>query len=98
MTDLFTLLISAIIIESVIQGFKFIKTSKGINYKKIASLLLGVLVAFGASLNIFEILGLNMNEYIGIVLTGLIIGQGSGVVNDLRDKLNKTRIENTSTK
>jgi hypothetical protein len=50
--------------------------------------ILGILVALMTGADIFELLGFAGHlQYIGVVLTGLIVGGGSNYIHDLISKL-----------
>ena len=52
----------------------------------------GVLLAFAFRLNVFVPLGIDVNQYIGIGITGIIISRGSNYASDLIGKLTKKTV------
>lgn len=63
--------------------------SKGkINPDKIGALAVAILIAFGARIDLFTLVGVPLSiPYLGYVLTGILISRGAGFVHDLLTNL-----------
>ena len=82
--ELITLVIVAAIVESTWENLKPIWKTGEIDLNKVGTLVLGVLVAVYAGVDIFEIIGLPLALPIaGAVLTGILVSRGANVVHDL---------------
>jgi hypothetical protein len=82
-------LIIAFITEALWETIKMIKEPKGINLSRLGAMLLGILVAVAAGIDIFAILGMELGiKYLGSVITGLLISRGSNLVHDLLSSIN----------
>lgn len=54
----------------------------------VGSLLVGILIAFIADVNIFALLDIDLKwPVVGVVLTGILISRGSNYIHDLVGKL-----------
>ncbi len=85
---MYEVFVIALLIESLTEYIKDI--INGIDFKKIISVVLSLLICFGANLDLFELLGIDFNiPYVGIVLLAIVFSRGSNVVHDLFDKLKK---------
>lgn len=52
----------------------------------------GIALAFAFGANMFVPLGLTVNSYIGMVLTGIVMSRGSNYVSDLIGKISETTV------
>jgi hypothetical protein len=85
------IIVAAAMGEAVVQTLKMVWEKKTLtngkgkfNPDKLIVLAVGILIAFGASLDLFAIVGIPMNiPYLGIILTGILISRGEGFVHDL---------------
>ena len=92
MNVFFTLIVVAILSEAIWEILKNLipnmndKVWAYINL--VGSLLVGILIAFIADVNIFALLGITLRWHIvGVVLTGILISRGSNYIHDLVGKL-----------
>lgn len=77
-------LVVAFITEAIWETVKMIKSPKGINISRVGAMVLGILIALAARLDIFETLGIPLGiKFLGSILTGLLISRGSNLVHDL---------------
>lgn len=83
------LLILAAVTESVSELVKdFAKN--GLTIGRITAVVFGQVIAWGTSLNLLEGIGITGADwlvYIGIALTGLVIGRGGNYVHDFMDRV-----------
>jgi len=94
-TNIAQILILATIGEAVWETLKMVwqkealADSRGkINPDKIGALAVAVLIAFGAKIDLFILVGVPLSiPYLGYVLTGVLISRGSGFVHDLLTNL-----------
>lgn len=90
--DIFVLLIAvAILVEAVVLTIRMIYDSekRQISFPVIISLVVGIVISFGLKLNIFSALPLAgvPPDWLGWVVTGILISRGSNFVHDLWGKL-----------
>ncbi len=79
---LVTILILAITVEALIEYGKLIFQKK-INWKQLVALLLGVLLAIAANVDLYALVGVTfIVPYVGVVLTGIIFSRGANYVAD----------------
>jgi hypothetical protein len=82
------LVIIAILVESIWENLKMIYKKQKLNINMIGSLILAILVCILAKIDIFSIVGINLEiPIIGYVLTGIICSRGANFINDLFSKL-----------
>lgn len=94
-TNIGQILILAAIGEAVWETLKMVwqkealADSKGkINPDKIGALAVAILIAFGARIDLFTLVGVPLSiPYLGYVLTGILISRGAGFVHDLLTNL-----------
>jgi len=94
-TNIGQILILAAIGEAVWETLKLVwekkalTDSKGkINPDKIGALAVAILIAFGAKMDLFPLVGVPLSiPYLGYVLTGVLISRGAGFVHDLLTNL-----------
>jgi len=90
-TNIGQILILAAIGEAIWETLKMVwekkalADSKGrINPDKIGALAVGILVAFGARMDLFVLVGIPLSiPYLGYILTGVLISRGANFVHDL---------------
>ena len=92
MNVFFTLIVVAILSEAIWEILKNLipnlndKVWTYINL--VGSLLVGILIAFIADVNIFALLSIELKwPIVGIVMTGVLISRGSNYIHDLVGKL-----------
>ncbi len=79
---LVTILILAITVEALIEYGKLI-FQKQINWKQLVALVIGVLLAVAANVDLYELAGVTfIVPYVGVVLTGIIFSRGANYVAD----------------
>lgn len=82
------LVIIAILVESIWENLKMIYKKQKLNINMIGSLVLAILVCILAKIDIFSIVGIELEiSIIGYVLTGIICSRGANFINDLFSKL-----------
>lgn len=85
----------AILIEGLVEYGKTIADTFNDGEKRTAliqviTIVIGVGLAFAFDADMFVPLGLTVNHYIGMVLTGIVMSRGSNYVSDLIGKLGQT--------
>ena len=64
------------------------------NINMIGSLILGIIICSFGGLDLFKIVGLNLNiPVLGCILTGIIVSRGANFVNDLFKKIQGNKEE-----
>jgi len=91
--DIITIIAVAVLTEALIEYAKTVAESfESKDYKtfrtQVASIILGVLMAFSFGINAFAT-GFTVNPVVGTVITGIIISRGSNYASDLIGKLTR---------
>ncbi|HAZ37174.1 MAG TPA: hypothetical protein DEF85_04215 [Clostridiaceae bacterium] len=82
---------AALLTEALWQTIKLLKNVKEINKDVLGAIILGIIVAFAAKIDIFEILGIPMDiRYLGNILTGILISRGSNFIHDLLGNISES--------
>lgn len=87
----------AVLIEGLVEYGKTIADMFDSGEKRVAliqviTIVIGVGLAFAFDADMFIPLGLTVNHYIGMVLTGIVMSRGSNYVSDLIGKLGQTTV------
>ena len=87
----------AILIEGLVEYGKniadmFYGGDKKTAITQIVTIVVGIALAFAFSADMFIPLGLTVNHYIGMVLTGVVMSRGSNYVSDLIGKIGQTTV------
>ena len=96
MESLIIILIAAILVEAIWEAIKqplgasldWLEDQTMFRVGKVGAAAVGITICVIAEVNLFEILGLDLNPpTIGYIFTGLIVARGSNAVHDLLDRL-----------
>ena len=87
----------AVLIEGLVEYGKnianmFYDGDKKTAITQIVTIVVGIALAFAFNANMFVPLGLTVNHYIGMVLTGIVMSRGSNYVSDLIGKIGQTTV------
>lgn len=87
----------AILIEGLVQYGKnivdmFYGGDKKTAITQLVTIAIGIALAFAFNANMFVPLGLTVNSYVGMVLTGIIMSRGSNYVSDLISQIGQTTV------
>ena len=87
----------AILIEGLVEYGKniadmFYGGDKKTAITQIVTIVIGIALAFAFSADMFIPLGLTVNHYVGMVLTGVVMSRGSNYVSDLIGKIGQTSV------
>lgn len=87
----------AILIEGLVEYGKniaemFYGGEKETAITQMVTIVVGVALAFAFGANMFIPLGLTVNHYIGMVLTGIVMSRGSNYVSDLIGRIGQTTV------
>lgn len=87
----------AILIEGLVEYGKsitemFCGGDKKTAITQLVTIAVGIALAFAFNADMFIPLGLTVNHYIGMVLTGIIMSRGSNYVSDLISKIGQTTV------
>lgn len=87
----------AILIEGLVEYGKniaemFYGGDKKTAITQLVTIAVGIALAFAFGANMFVPLGLTVNDYIGMVLTGIVMSRGSNYVSDLISKIGQTTV------
>lgn len=84
------LIIVAILTEAIWENCKMIWDKGTFSVNMIGALCLGIIICILARIDIFMIVGLELQvPIIGCILTGIIVARGANFVNDLFSRLQK---------
>ena len=87
----------AILIEGLVEYGKniadmFYGGEKKTAITQMVTIVVGVALAFAFSADVFIPLGLTVNHYVGMVLTGIVMSRGSNYVSDLISRIGQTTV------
>lgn len=87
----------AILIEGLVEYGKniaemFYSGEKKTAITQMVTIVIGIGLAFAFNADMFIPLGLTVNHYIGMVLTGIVMSRGSNYVSDLIGKIGQTTV------
>lgn len=87
----------AILIEGLVEYGKTIADTVNEGEKRTAliqviTIAVGIALAFAFDADMFVPLGLKVNHYIGMALTGIVMSRGSNYVSDLIGKISETTV------
>lgn len=87
----------AILIEGLVEYGKniaemFYGGDKKTAITQIVTISVGIALAFAFNANMFVPLGLTVNSYVGMVLTGIVMSRGSNYVSDLISQIGQTTV------
>lgn len=87
----------AILIEGLVEYGKniidmFYGGEKKTAIIQMVTIVVGIALAFAFGANMFVPLGLTVNHYIGMVLTGIVMSRGSNYVSDLIGRIGQTTV------
>lgn len=91
--EIVTFLIASVLIEAIINIVSGIYQDRKLNWKLVASIAFGILIAYAFSLDFFKLVGLESRvPYLGTAATGMIVSRGSNYVSDLWSKVTAVKI------
>lgn len=87
----------AVLIEGLVEYGKnianmFYDGDKKTAITQIVTIVVGIALAFAFNANMFVPLGLTVNNYVGMVLTGIVMSRGSNYVSDLITKIGQKSV------
>lgn len=87
----------AVLIEGLVEYGKnianmFYDGDKKTAITQIVTIVVGIALAFAFNANMFVPLGLTVNNYVGMVLTGIVMSRGSNYVSDLISKIGQKSV------
>lgn len=88
MSNLSGLIFLAIIVEGLITYVKEIYTDGKIKWAMVASIVIGMVVSVGYSIDLMSYVGLTSPiPYFGSILTGIVISRGSNYIYEVYDTI-----------
>lgn len=87
----------AVLIEGLVEYGKnianmFYEGDRKTGITQIVTIIIGIALAFAFNANMFVPLGLSVNNYVGMVLTGIVMSRGSNYVSDLITKIGQKSV------
>jgi hypothetical protein len=90
--DFLGLLILSFIGESIWETLKMTWRNGKVNIDRVGALIVGLLLAFGSSLDIMAVVGVPIIvPYLGTVLTGILISRGANFVHDIMSSISNLK-------
>ncbi len=87
--NILSLIVLALIGEAVWETLKMVWQNGKISVDRIGALIIGLLLAIGAGLDLMAMVGIPMRiPYVGMVLTGLLISRGANFMHDILQSIN----------
>lgn len=97
MENIFNLVVIALLVEvttqvikEILDNFKLLDTYKNAIVQGI-SLIIGILITYFTEISIFFVLGIQINFYVGWIITGILVSKGSNFIFDIFKKLKNTK-------
>lgn len=92
MEEFLTLIVIALVIESVWETLKMLWQEGKVSVDKVGALITSLIVCVGARLDLFSLLGINIYiPFLGTVLTGILASRGSNFIHDLIEKITNVK-------
>lgn len=96
--QVFSIIVMAIVVESVVDIIKDVFVNKTVMWQKIVSIVLGIVVAIGFGVDLFAMFGLTSTiPYLGTVLSGLLMSRGANYINDILAKITSYKNDKVET-
>lgn len=90
--DFLGLLILSFVGESIWETLKMTWRNGKVNIDRVGALIVGLLLAFGSSLDIMAVVGVPIIvPYLGTVLTGILISRGANFVHDIMSSISNLK-------
>ena len=90
--DVLSIFTIAFLVEAVWESLKLVWDKGKFCIDCIGSLIVGVVVAITAKIDIFELQGISLSiPVIGYILTGILLSRGSNFIHDLYNKINSKK-------
>jgi hypothetical protein len=87
------IVILAMIAEALWETLKMVWQNGKISIDRIGAILVGILIAVGCGIDVFEAIGLPMKiPFVGIVLTGLLFSRGANFIHDILSSISNVNI------
>ena len=96
--QVFSIIVMAIVVESVVDIIKDVFVNKTVMWQKIVSIVLGIVVAIGFGVDLFAMFGLTSTiPYLGTVLSGLLMSRGANYISDILAKITSYKNDKVET-
>lgn len=81
----------AFITEAIWETVKMVRQPKGINIDNIGAMVIGIVIALAAGIDVFEFSGVPLRiPILGNILTGLLLSRGSNFIHDILGSMGQT--------
>lgn len=84
---LIKIMILSMLCEAIWENLRMTFEGGKFNINRLGALVVSIIVALGTKINLFEILGFEIVQILGSVLTGILISRGANVLHDLLNKI-----------
>lgn len=90
--DFLSVVIVALVGEAIWETIKMTWQHGKVNIDRIGALIVGLIIAIAAGIDIMDIIGVPMKiPYVGTVLTGVLISRGANFVHDILETVSSVR-------
>ncbi len=90
--DFLSVVIVALVGEAIWETIKMTWQHGKVNIDRIGALIVGLVIAIAAGIDIMDIIGVPMRiPYVGTVLTGVLISRGANFVHDIFETVSSVR-------
>lgn len=90
--DFLSVVIVALVGEAIWETIKMTWQHGKVNIDRIGALIVGLIIAIAAGIDIMDIIGIPMRiPYVGTVLTGVLISRGANFVHDILETVSSVR-------
>lgn len=90
--DFLSVVIVALVGEAIWETIKMTWQHGKVNIDRIGALIVGLIIAIAAGIDIMDIIGVPMRiPYVGTVLTGVLISRGANFVHDILETVSSVR-------
>lgn len=91
--ELVDIVVLAMIGEALWETLKMVWQNGKISIDRVGAILVGILIAIGCGVDVFEAIGLPMKiPFIGIILTGLLFSRGANFIHDILSSVSNVHL------
>ncbi len=87
---MFKLFVVALAVESLWESLKMVWQENKLNFDRIGSIILGVLLCVTAKVDFFKLVDVPLSyDIIGYILSGILVSRGSNFIHDFLSAVEK---------
>ena len=97
--EISSILVMSVIVEAVIAYVKTWVVEKKVQWQQLLAVVFGIVISFAYQLDIPALAGIESHiDYVGNVLTGILISRGSNYIHDLYKNIIAKKTMNSEAK